>query len=71
MSYFAFGRWERLFFCRTSTKTNELLTCPKKLIQFTVEEGGEDHSHVAALSLANQRIFDWLNKTLDIIWLIL
>lgn len=46
-------------------KLYELLTCPKKLIQFTVEEGGEDHCHVAALSLANQRIFDWLDKTLD------
>jgi hypothetical protein len=49
------------FFIGQAQKLYELLTCPKKLIQFTVEE--EDHCHVAALSLTNQRIFDWLNKT--------
>jgi hypothetical protein len=41
------------------------LTCSKKLIQFTIEEGTEDHYHVAALSLSNQRVFDWLNETFD------
>jgi hypothetical protein len=50
-------------FAGQAQKLYELLTCPKKLIQFTVEEEGEDHCHVAALSLTNQRIFDWLNKT--------
>ena len=35
--------------------------CPKKYILFTSEEGAEDHYHIAALSLANQRIFDWLD----------
>ena len=43
----------------------DALTCPKKYILFTKEEGAEDHCHVAALSLANQRIFDWL----DGIWI--
>jgi hypothetical protein len=28
---------------------------------FTAEEGAEDHCQVAALSLSNQRIFDWLD----------
>lgn len=36
------------------------LKCPKSYILFTKEEGGEDHCHIGALSLANQRIFDWL-----------
>ncbi|MGC1928215.1 MAG: alpha/beta hydrolase [Candidatus Nitrosopolaris sp.] len=39
----------------------DALTCPKKYILFTKEEGAEDHCHLAALSLANQRIFDWLD----------
>jgi hypothetical protein len=39
----------------------KLLTCPKNYILFTKEEGAEDHCHIGALSLANQRIFDWLN----------
>ncbi len=37
------------------------LTCPKSYIVFREEEGAEDHCHVGALSLANQRIFDWLD----------
>jgi predicted alpha/beta-fold hydrolase len=43
------------------------LTCPKEYMLFTTDEGAEDHCHVGALSLANQRIFDWLDKTLHII----
>lgn len=39
------------------------LTCPKEYMLFTKDEGAEDHCHVGALSLANQRIFDWLDKT--------
>jgi hypothetical protein len=42
-----------------------LLKCPKKYILFTTEEGAEDHCHPAALSLANQHIFDWLDETLQ------
>jgi pimeloyl-ACP methyl ester carboxylesterase len=41
----------------------DLLKCPKKYILFTTEEGAEDHCHPVALSLANQRIFDWLDET--------
>lgn len=37
------------------------LTCPKKYIAFREDEGSGDHCHVGALSLANQRIFDWLD----------
>ena len=38
------------------------LTCTKKYVQFTLGEGVEDRCHVVALSLANQRIFDWLEE---------
>jgi dipeptidyl aminopeptidase/acylaminoacyl peptidase len=49
-------------FSGQAKKLYDLLKCPKKYILFTSEEGGEDHCHVAALSLANQRIFDWLDN---------
>jgi alpha-beta hydrolase superfamily lysophospholipase len=51
-------------FADQAKKLYDLLKCPKKYIMFTTEEGAEDHCHVAALSLANQRIFDWLDETL-------
>jgi hypothetical protein len=43
-------------------KVYDVLKCPKKYILFTAEEGAEDHCQVAALSLSNQRIFDWLDE---------
>ena len=48
-------------FAGQAEKLYNLLKCSKKYILFTTEEGAEDHCHVAALSLANQRIFDWLD----------
>jgi pimeloyl-ACP methyl ester carboxylesterase len=43
-------------------KVYDVLKCPKKYVLFTAEEGAEDHCQVAALSLSNQRIFDWLDE---------
>jgi hypothetical protein len=43
---------------------NDALTCPKKCILFTVEEGAEEHCQCGASSLSNQRIFDWIDETL-------
>ena len=43
-------------------KVYDALKCPKKYMLFTAEEGAEDHCQVAALSLSNQRIFDWLDE---------
>jgi hypothetical protein len=40
----------------------DALICTKKYVQFTSGEGVEGHYHVVALSLANQRIFDWLEE---------
>jgi pimeloyl-ACP methyl ester carboxylesterase len=43
-------------------KVYDALKCPKKYVLFTAQEGAEDHCQVAALSLSNQRIFDWLDE---------
>jgi hypothetical protein len=40
-----------------SRKVYDALKCPKKHLLFRAE----DHCQVAALSLSNQRIFDWLD----------
>lgn len=42
----------------------DALTCPKKLIQFTVAEGAGGHCEMANRSLLNQRVLDWLDETL-------
>ena len=44
-------------------KVFEALTCPKKHILFTAEEGAEEHCQCGAAALSNQRIFDWLDET--------
>jgi len=47
-------------------KVYDNLTCKEKRYElFTEQEGAEDHCHIAALSLANQRIFDWLDDIFD------
>jgi dipeptidyl aminopeptidase/acylaminoacyl peptidase len=44
-------------------KVYDALTCTKKYILFTSEEGAEEHCQCGAASLSNQRIFDWLDET--------
>ena len=39
------------------------LTCPKKYILYTTEEGAEEHCQCGAPAISNQRIFDWLDET--------
>jgi pimeloyl-ACP methyl ester carboxylesterase len=46
-------------------KAYDALTCPKKYILFTVEEGAEEHCQCGAPAISNQRIFDWLDETLE------
>jgi len=46
-----------------SKRVFEALTCPKKHIVFTAEEGAEEHCQCGAAALSNQRIFDWLDAT--------
>ena len=41
------------------------LTCEKKLMRFTAEDGAEEHCHVGANRLFVQRAFDWLDGILS------
>jgi pimeloyl-ACP methyl ester carboxylesterase len=45
-------------------KVYDLLTCPKRYILFTAEEGAEEHCQCGAPAISNQRIFDWLDEIL-------
>jgi pimeloyl-ACP methyl ester carboxylesterase len=47
-------------------KVYDELTSPKSYIRFTEEEGAEEHCQGGAPALSNQRIFDWLDKTLNV-----
>jgi len=40
----------------------EQLSCPKDYILFTAKEGAGEHCQAGALSYANERLFDWLDK---------
>jgi hypothetical protein len=44
-------------------KVYDALTCPKKYILFTTEEGAEEHCQSGAPAISNQLIFDWLDET--------
>jgi hypothetical protein len=49
-----------------SRQLYDALTCPKELVPFTAAEGADLHCEPKALGLRDQRIFDWLDKTLHI-----
>lgn len=49
------GQAERLY---------DLITAPKTLVRFTVEEGADLHCEPKALGLRELRVFDWLDETL-------
>ncbi|MGB8406461.1 MAG: alpha/beta fold hydrolase [Mycobacterium sp.] len=42
----------------------KVMTAPTTIARFTKNEGAAEHCHVGALSLAHQRMFDWLDQTL-------
>lgn len=42
----------------------DALTCTKKFMLFTVEEGAEEHCQVGASMISNERILNWLDDTL-------
>ena len=44
----------------------EALTCPKELVPFTAVEGADSHCEPKAHGLREQRMFDWLDKTLEV-----
>ncbi len=41
----------------------DALTCDKTFLNFTAEEGAEDHCQVGSPLLSAQRMFDWLQET--------
>ena len=41
----------------------DALTCPKTWLYFTEAEGAGDHCQTGSPSLAQQRVFDWLDET--------
>jgi len=43
----------------------DALTCDKTFLNFTAEEGAEDHCQVGSPLLSAQRTFDWLEETLS------
>jgi len=43
----------------------DALESPKEYMLFTVEEGAGEHCQMGARRLSNQRIFDWLDETLE------
>jgi hypothetical protein len=48
-----------IHFQANQKKVYDALTSPEKYILFTEEEGGKERCQTGALSLSNQRIFDW------------
>ncbi|HVM71136.1 MAG TPA: alpha/beta fold hydrolase, partial [Anaerolineales bacterium] len=46
-------------------KLYEALRCPRTLLRFTVEDAAEEHCHAGATLLLNQRLFDWLDETIQ------
>jgi hypothetical protein len=47
-----------------SQQLYDKLQCPKELMRFTAEEGADLHCEPRAPTLRNQRVFDWLDRTL-------
>ncbi|MED4602662.1 alpha/beta fold hydrolase [Paenibacillus validus] len=54
------------FFAGQPKMLYDALTCPKTFMLFTAEDGAEEHCHFGALLYFNQRVFEWLDETLDI-----
>ena len=53
-----------LFFAGQARLLFDHLTCPKTFLEFTEEEGADEHCQVGAQRLALARIYNWLDDTL-------
>jgi len=42
----------------------DLLSCPKEYILFTEEEGADEHCQMGAITVSNERIFNWLDRVI-------
>lgn len=49
-----------------SRQLYDALTCPKQLVPFTRQEGADWHCEPAAQALRDERVFDWLEETLEL-----
>jgi hypothetical protein len=47
-----------------SQQLHDALTCPRTLVRFTREEGGDMHCEPRAQAIREQRVFDWLDQAL-------
>jgi pimeloyl-ACP methyl ester carboxylesterase len=54
------------FFAGQPKMLFDALTCPKTFMLFTKEDCAEEHCHFGALLYFNQRVFAWLDETLDV-----
>jgi pimeloyl-ACP methyl ester carboxylesterase len=54
------------FFAGLAKKLYDALTCPKTYFLFTADDAAENHCHVGATYLLNQRVFDWLDETTNV-----
>jgi len=52
------------FFPGQARKPYDALQCPKQIIQFTREQGAEQHCEVAAPGYRDYCIYNWLDDTL-------
>lgn len=52
------------FFQNQPQRLYDALMCDKTLMRFTAEDAAEEHCHVGAALLLNQRVFDWLDEKL-------
>jgi len=48
-----------------SRRLNDLLTCPKTLVPFTVADGADLHCEPKGFGVRELRVFNWLDKTLQ------
>jgi pimeloyl-ACP methyl ester carboxylesterase len=51
---------------RTAPQLYEALTCPKRLLLFTDAQGAGAHCEAGAISLFEQRAYDWLDEVLAV-----
>jgi hypothetical protein len=49
-----------------SRRLYDALAGPKRLVHFGADEGADRHCEPMARSLLEQRLFDWLDETLDV-----
>ncbi|RNB90282.1 alpha/beta fold hydrolase [Brevibacillus fluminis] len=54
------------FFAGQPQMLYDALTCPKTFMRFTAEESAEEHCQFGALLYFNQRMFEWLDETLQV-----